>query len=480
MRCLLCHIDDLPPDTETCPQCRAFLPSLMIELLPQGRRLSGGKYIIGYPLERGQFCAIYLALELRTGKKVVVKELFPLGQAQRDETTGAVVGPERGGEIFQRGLKRFAREGRMLANIEHPHVVRVADCFEENGTAYLVMDLIKGGTLRNELEAARGAGLPEARVRIWMEQLVSALEAIHEKGLCHLNIRPENVMIRKSDGGAALVGFNAARWVGLGAGVTQTLTPAYTPPEIIAGGSNDDIGAHSDLYEMGMMLYELLTGKLATDRLIKGDNWEPAKLTGVWRTAVVEATRLYWGQRPLKARDWWRTIAQSYTVEQRIEINISDAAAARLDPAEAEAITRGKIAANDFDVFLCHNGQDKPAVREIGRALRARGILPWLDEEQLRPGLPWQRALEKQIERIKAAAVFVGPNGIGPWQHNELDGFLREFVERGCPVIPVILRDCGNEPSLPIFLKSMTWVDFRQPSPDPMGRLIWGITGERG
>jgi serine/threonine protein kinase len=451
----------------------------MIELLPNGKPLNGGKYLIGYPLERGQFSVIYLALEIRTGKTVVVKELFPLGQVQRDDLTGAVVGLGRSDETFQRSLKRFSREGRMLAEIEHPHVVRVADCFEENGTAYLVMEMIEGGTLRNEMEAARGVGLPESRVRNWMKQLVSALEAIHEKGLCHLDIRPENVMIRKSDGSAVLAGFNAARWVGLSADVTQTLTPAYTPPEIIAGGSNDDIGAHSDLYELGMMLHEMLTGRLATDRLVKGDNWEPAKLTGVWRTAVVEATRLHWGQRPLKARDWWQTITQNQAAGHRIEINVSDAAAARLDPAEAEAIIRAKIAANDFDVFLCHNRRDKPAVKEIGRSLRARGILPWLDEEQLRPGLPWQRALEKQIKRIKAAAVFVGRKGIGPWQRNELDGFLREFVERGCPVIPVILQNCSKEPNLPLFLKSMTWVDFRQPSPNPMESLIWGITGER-
>jgi len=140
---------------------------------------------------------------------------------------------------------------------------------------------------------------------------------------------------------------------------------------------------------------------------------------------------------------------------------------------------QGKIATKDFDVFLCHNSEDKPAVKIIGEQLKELGILPWLDEWELRPGLPWRRALEEQIKSIKAAAVFIGKNNIGPWQDTEIDAFLRQFVKRECPVIPVLLPDCKQEPTLPIFLEGMMWVDFRQPEPDPMRQLIWGITGER-
>jgi hypothetical protein len=95
------------------------------------------------------------------------------------------------------------------------------------------------------------------------------------------------------------------------------------------------------------------------------------------------------------------------------------------------------------------------------------------------PGRPWQRALEAQIPQIASAAAFVGADGIGPWQHLELDAFLREFASRGCPVIPVILPQSTRPPELPIFLKGMHWVDFRSPEPDPLGQLIWGIRGTR-
>jgi hypothetical protein len=147
--------------------------------------------------------------------------------------------------------------------------------------------------------------------------------------------------------------------------------------------------------------------------------------------------------------------------------------------AYAAAMLQGKRDRQEFDVFLCHNGQDKTVVKHIGEQLKRRGILPWLDEWELPPGLPWQRHLEQQITQIKTAAVFVGKDGLGPWQQEELDAFLRQFVRRGCPVIPVLLPDIPKEPELPPFLENRTWVDFRLHNPDPMLLLLWGITGRR-
>jgi hypothetical protein len=132
-----------------------------------------------------------------------------------------------------------------------------------------------------------------------------------------------------------------------------------------------------------------------------------------------------------------------------------------------------------FDVFLCHNSQDKPAVQAIAERLKARGLRPWFDEWELRPGMSWQKALEDQIGTIKAAAVFVGTKGFGPWQDLEQQAFLRQFVARQCPVIPVILADCQGTPPLPVFLCGLHWVDFRRAEPDPLEQLVFGITGRR-
>jgi GTPase SAR1 family protein len=143
--------------------------------------------------------------------------------------------------------------------------------------------------------------------------------------------------------------------------------------------------------------------------------------------------------------------------------------------AAATTVLRGKEEVAEFDVFLCHNWDDKPAVRDLALKLRERGLRPWLDEWELRPGLPWQRVLEEQIQSMPAAAVIVGST-VDPWQDQELAAFMRQFVRRRCPVIPVLLP--GTErPELPAFLDGMTWVDLAADDPDPLDQLEWGITG---
>jgi GTPase SAR1 family protein len=142
----------------------------------------------------------------------------------------------------------------------------------------------------------------------------------------------------------------------------------------------------------------------------------------------------------------------------------------------ASTVLRGKEEVAEFDVFLCHNVADKPAVRDIAQRLRARGLRPWLDEHQLRPGLPWQRVVDEQLQSIPAAIVVVG-SAVGPWQDHELNALLRQFVRRKCPVIPVLLPGV-ERPELPALLDGMTWVDLAVAEPDPLDQMEWGITGK--
>lgn len=150
---------------------------------------------------------------------------------------------------------------------------------------------------------------------------------------------------------------------------------------------------------------------------------------------------------------------------------------------------RARARSKTFDVFLCHNSEDKPKVQEISEELKARGFRPWLDVEQLPPGLSWQGEVEKLISSRSFASVaaFVGRNGLGRWETEEIRAFLDEFVDDSWPVIPVILPDAGPRPELPRFLKNRTWVDFRpretaataratsQAIPNPLEDLIRGI-----
>jgi hypothetical protein len=132
----------------------------------------------------------------------------------------------------------------------------------------------------------------------------------------------------------------------------------------------------------------------------------------------------------------------------------------------------GKAATEGFDVFLCHNSEDKPAVRQINKKMKDAGIRTWLDEEELPPGVPWQPELEKAIGSIRGACVFVGPSGFGPWQSAEVRAFLDEFATTNLPVIPVLLPGSGPAPQLPMFLRQRTWVDLRTDDEGNLERLV--------
>lgn len=158
---------------------------------------------------------------------------------------------------------------------------------------------------------------------------------------------------------------------------------------------------------------------------------------------------------------------------------------AALERTEREALAqldeRLQIPAHPaFDVFLSHNSRDKPAVRELANALRERGVIVWLDEDELRPGLNWQSLIEAGIKQSASVAVLIGNDGLGPWEDEEMQGALIHAVKDGSPVIPVVLPDAPSQPTLPMFLGTRTWVDLRPAmNDDNLGRLIWGITGKK-
>lgn len=150
---------------------------------------------------------------------------------------------------------------------------------------------------------------------------------------------------------------------------------------------------------------------------------------------------------------------------------------AQRDQDVAATTLKGKREAGDYDVFLCHNVGDKPAVLRIVQALEARGILPWLDIHDIQPGSRWQQEMAKGIEKSRSAAVLIGPAGPGPWHEAEME-LINDWSARnkGRRVIPVILEGTANDPELPGFLRVWSTVDMRTADPDPVEQLIWGIT----
>jgi hypothetical protein len=140
------------------------------------------------------------------------------------------------------------------------------------------------------------------------------------------------------------------------------------------------------------------------------------------------------------------------------------------------AVLRGKENVAEYDVFLSYSRLDQEKVRDLANELRRRGLRPWMDERQLRPGQLWPRDLEDIIARVPAAALIIGAQ-LGDWQTQEIYAFIQQSVNRGCAVVPVLLPD-ANTDDLPVFLQSLTWVNLAAREPSPIDQLVWGITGQ--
>lgn len=165
----------------------------------------------------------------------------------------------------------------------------------------------------------------------------------------------------------------------------------------------------------------------------------------------------------------------------RVEHISFDLRPVQREPASPAANIEEKIASGRFDVFLAHNSKDKALVSRIAEHLKRRGIYPWLDQEQVPPGRRFQKLLQEAIRRAPAVAMFIGANGLGPWQDLELDTFIQECVRKKIPIIPVLLPGQDSIPRALRFLRGFTIVRFAKTVHDrkALDDLHWGITGRR-
>ncbi len=132
-----------------------------------------------------------------------------------------------------------------------------------------------------------------------------------------------------------------------------------------------------------------------------------------------------------------------------------------------------------YDVFLCHASADKPAVEALAQKLRDDEIEPFLDKWHLIPGQPWQEGLETALETSRTCAVFLGPGGLGPWQHEEMRAALDRRVRGTQERVSPVLLPGSREEHVPPFLARMMWVDFRSglEQQDALHLLVCGIRG---
>ena len=162
--------------------------------------LQGGKYRIERVLGQGGFGITYLATQISLNRRVAIKELFVggIGQAINERRGNQVIVFNVANQMyFDQQKEKFKKEALRVANLNHPSLVIVHELFEENGTAYYVMDYIEGMSLRTKLN--KEGCLPENLVFKYLQQVLSALEVAHKQNIWHLDIKPENIMVDKFD-----------------------------------------------------------------------------------------------------------------------------------------------------------------------------------------------------------------------------------------------------------------------------------------
>jgi TPR repeat protein len=216
------------------------------------------EYQIESVLGHGGFGITYLATDTHLHKKVAIKEFLPNDVAIRID--GSTVAAKSSGdeETFQWGLERFTQEAQTLARFRHPNVITISRYFEANGTAYFVMDYEDGSSLKDILQSA--GTLPQSEIEELLHPLLHALDAVHQAGVLHRDIKPGNIYIR-ADGSPVLLDFGAARQA-LGEksqSLTSIFTAGYAPYEQYYTGGNQ--GVWTDIYALAAVLYRCVTGE---------------------------------------------------------------------------------------------------------------------------------------------------------------------------------------------------------------------------
>ena len=199
-----------------------------MKYLQPNTTLQGGKYRIERVLGQGGFGITYLAEQSTLNRYVAIKELFigGSGQAINDRQGNMVVVTNSANKAsFNQQLEKFKKEALRLANLNHPNLVKVHDLFEENGTAYYVMEYIDGESLHTKLN--REGPLPESLVLRYLDSLLPALEVAHNQNIWHLDIKPENIMVDKK-GKVFLIDFGASKHIEQKSTLTTSLALAYT------------------------------------------------------------------------------------------------------------------------------------------------------------------------------------------------------------------------------------------------------------
>ncbi len=313
--------------------------------LPYGCHL--GNYRVLNTLGQGGFGITYRAEHIATGRMVVIKENYPAAYSHRYDTSLTIVptGSDKEKEIFEWALERFLDEARLLAQLNHPNIVRVTDAFTALGTAYYVMEQIEGG------ELYKAAPEPKDITEQWLcpvlLDILHALEYVHGCGLMHRDIKPDNILLDRNNH-AILIDFGTARSLLSERSATMIESPGYTPLEQLQ--SHGAKGPWVDIYGLGATCYKLITGNTPPRCLDRLSDPDPCislaaqpelqeRFSTEFLQAIDRALALNHTDRWQSAAEWLACINNKEVPEQS-EIHVTPIdLTPQLQPATSQSIT---------------------------------------------------------------------------------------------------------------------------------------------
>lgn len=255
-----------------------------------------GKYLVGDVIGEGGFGITYIGFDMNLEMKLAIKEFYPNGFVTRESDVTSMVTnytTSNNNSQYQKWKDSFVKEARNLAKFSDlPGIVHVRDFFQENNTAYIVMEYVEGETLKDYL-ASRGGRISVEETLEMMKPVIQSLSKVHAEGMVHRDISPDNIMIEEG-GSVKLIDFGAARDFGSGdeKSLSVLLKPGYAPEEQYRSRGNQ--GPWTDVYAMCATIYRCITGEKPTEAMerMRQDDLKNPSSYGIDITPQIENTLL--------------------------------------------------------------------------------------------------------------------------------------------------------------------------------------------
>ncbi len=323
-RCMGC-MEEFEDQFDICPYCGYVkgTPAREAYHIIPGTVLHE-RYIIGKVLGFGGFGITYLGYDRLLNMKVAIKEYMPSEFSTRmpTQTVVTVYSGEKE-EQFQAGLKNIIEEAKRLAKFQNePDIVHVFDCFQENNTAYIIMEYLEGETLKERLQKAGKLPLEEAMPIVLT--VLMALQKVHKEGIIHRDVAPDNIYLL-NDGGVKLCDFGASRYATTkySKSLSVIIKPGYAPEEQYR--SRGDQGPWTDVYALAATFYKMLTGVTpedAMERKAKDNVKRPSKM-GVQipkniETAIMNAMNVKIADRTQSAMEFEQELLAAEVKEREV------------------------------------------------------------------------------------------------------------------------------------------------------------------